>query len=307
MIKKAFSWTLKIIPGLIMLVFIFGSIKQWKYDTSIKKEYIPTGEFSDIGYNKVHFKSTGTGDFTFVLISGLGETMITWSAIESELQHRGSVFRYDRSGLGHSEEGILPRSLDNISTELHTVLTNEMIHGPYILVGHSVGGFIARYYAKKYPEDVVGLFLIDTYHEMGKEEFGEWPMSYRIMNWSLRNLSWSGIPFILLPLPPHPIYKTSRAIKTYGQEAFAEQISLQEFDVLDNGVSALPIYLLTADNVGSKYNDIKKQWHSQVFAKYSNDINRHVFIESGHHIHIEKSESVIALLDEFVDQLRAKK
>ncbi|MFZ4427933.1 MAG: alpha/beta fold hydrolase [Saprospiraceae bacterium] len=44
-----------------------------------------------------------------------------------------------------------------------------------MIIGHSVGGFIARYYAKKYPEDVIGLFLIDPYQEMGKEEFGEWP------------------------------------------------------------------------------------------------------------------------------------
>lgn len=305
MIKKTFHWVLRITFGLIILVFAFGTIKQWNYDSKTEKEYKPSGEFSDIGHNKVHFKSTGDGDFTFVLISGLGETMHTWSTIENELQNRGQVFMYDRSGLGHSEVGILPRSVDNIVTELKTVLKNEEVKKPYILVGHSIGGFIARYYQKKYPEDVMGLFLIDPYQEMGKKEFGEWPTSYKMMNWALRNMSWSGIPFFLLPDPPHPIYKTSKAIKTYGQEAASEDISLQEFARLDNGVSDVPVYLLTADKVGTTYNDIQKRWHREIFAKYSNDINKHVVIESGHHIHIQKPEIVVELLDEFVSKIQA--
>jgi pimeloyl-ACP methyl ester carboxylesterase len=304
MLKKILKWIFRIVLGLLTIVFTFGTIKQWNYDSKVEREYKPTGEFSDVGYNRIHFKSSGEGDFTFVLISGLGETMNTWSEIERELQNRGQVFMYDRSGLGHSEVGILPRSVDNIASELQTILEREKIKGPYILVGHSVGGFIARYFAKKYPEDVIGILLIDPYQEMGKKEFGEWPASYKIMNWSLRNLSWSGIPFFLLPKPPHPIYKTSKAIRTYGEEAFAEDVSLREFAKLDHGVSELPIYLLTADKVGSKYNDIQKRWHSEIFEKYTNDINKHVVVESGHHIHIENPHIVIEAFDEFINKLR---
>jgi pimeloyl-ACP methyl ester carboxylesterase len=197
----------------------------------------------------------------------------------------------------------LPRSVDNIATELKRVLENENIKEPYILVGHSVGGLIARYFAKKYPKDVIEIFLIDPYQEMGKEEYGEWPAIYKMMNWSFRNLSWSGIPYFLLPNPPHPIYKTSKAIKTYGQEAHAEDISLHEFAKLDIEVSNLPIYLLTAYKVGTKYSDIQKKLHSKIFAKYSNKINKHIVIESSHHIHIEKPEYVIESLDEFVNNL----
>ena len=94
---------------------------------------------------------------------------------------------YDRSGLGFSEEGVLPRSIDNASMELNTVLTKENIPGPYILIGHSAGGFIARYYAKKYPKDVLGLYLIDPYQgDVGYEnnEPDEWPLSFKLMNWS---------------------------------------------------------------------------------------------------------------------------
>jgi len=303
MITKIFQWSFMIVIALILLILLFGTITQSKYDAKVEREHKPSGDFSDIGHNKIHFKNSGTGDFTYVLIAGLGETMTTWSKIENELENRAAVFMYDRSGLGHSEVGILPRSVDNIATELNRVLENENIKEPYILVGHSIGGLIARYFAKKYPKDVIGLFLIDPYQEMGKEEYGEWPAIYKMMNWSFRNLSWSGIPYFLLPNPPHPIYKTSKAIKTYGQEAHAENISLHEFAKLDIEVSNLPIYLLTAHKVGTKYSDIQKKLHSKIFAKYSNKINKHIVIESSHHIHIEKPEYVIESLDEFVNKL----
>lgn len=303
MVKTIFCWVFKIGLALVVILLSYGTIKQWNYDSKVVKEYIPNGKFSDIGTNKVHYKSFGTGDITFVLIAGLGETMITWSPIENELKNRGQVFVYDRSGLGHSEEGILPRSVDIIASELHTILEKENIKKPYILIGHSAGGFIARYFAKKHPEAVRGLFLIDPYSEMGKEEFGEWPISYKILNWSLRHLSWSGIPYFLLPNPPHPAYKTSKALKTFGQEAFAEDISIREFAELDKSISSIPIYLLTADKLGTMYNDIQKNWHAQIFAKYSNEINSHLIIESGHHIHIENPEFVIKTLDEFMKKL----
>jgi pimeloyl-ACP methyl ester carboxylesterase len=303
MIMKILKWIPRIVLSLVLIVVLICSIKQYNYDLKVKKEYKADGDFSNIGKNNIHFKSSGSGNFTFVLISGLGETMNTWSKIENELQKRGKVFMYDRSGLGHSEVGILPRSIDNLSKELHTVLKNEDIQRPYIIIGHSVGGFIARYYAKKYPEDVIGLFLIDPYQEMGKEEFGEWPASYKMMNWSFRHLSWSGIPFFLLPNPPHPTYKTSKAIQTYGQEAYAEDISLKEFAKLDKDVSNLPLYLLTADKIGTQYNDIQKRWNREIFVKYSNEINEHKIVESGHHIHIEKTELVVEALDEFLNEL----
>lgn len=306
MLKKVLHWIFRVVFGLIVVIFIYGTIKQATYDSSVEKEFLPTGKFSDIGYNKIHYKASGNGDLTFVLISGLGETMNTWTKIEAELQNRGQVFMYDRSGLGNSESGVLPRSVDICALELHTVLKKENIKAPYVLIGHSAGGFIARYFAKKYPEDVLGLFLIDPYQEMGKEEFGEWPISYKLMNWSLRNLSWSGIPYFLLPNPPHPTYKTSKAIKTFGEEAFAENISLQEFAKFDKEVSNLPIYLMTANKIGTKYNDIQKKWHKEILAKYSNNINEHIIIESSHHIHIDKPKIVIETVDEFLLKLKAE-
>jgi len=58
-----------------------------------------------------------------------------------------------------------PRTAENIVEELHTLLTNAGIAGPYVLVGHSIGGAYVRLYAHKYPESVVGMVLVDSSHE----------------------------------------------------------------------------------------------------------------------------------------------
>jgi pimeloyl-ACP methyl ester carboxylesterase len=302
MVKKIARWILKILIGFVVLLFTYCAIKQQSYDSKVQKEYPPTGKFADIG-NKVHYNYSDNGDITFVLISGLGESMHTWSSIKDELNQRGRVFMYDRSGLGHSEEGILPRSVENIAVELHTILENEKIPGPYVLIGHSAGGFSARYFAKKYPENIVGLFLIDPYQEMGKDEFGEWPISYKMLNWTLRKLSWSGIPYFILPNPPHPTYKTTKAIKTFGNEAFAEDISLQQFKVLDKQKSYIPLYILTANKPNNKNNELFQKWNQVIFEKYNHEIKKHLILESGHHIHIEQPEIVLKELDEFLNRL----
>ena len=305
MLKKILKWTVRILLILIVAVFIYGTIWQSNYDSNVEKEYPPTGQFSDIGTNKIHFKFTGEGPTTFVLIAGLGETMHTWSSISEELNKRGRVFMYDRSGLGHSEEGVYPRSVDNVATELKIVLDNEKIPGPYVIIGHSAGGFVARYYANKYPEDVLGLMMIDPFTgDVARKEATNTTIGYKVMSWVFRNLSWSGIPFYLLPkTPPHPIYKTSKGTKTYASEGHAVSISLEEFAEIDKSNADVPLYFLQADKKKNPYNEIQQEWSRQVFDKYSNSSNRYFLIESGHHIHIDKPEAVLDALDEFVSVL----
>jgi pimeloyl-ACP methyl ester carboxylesterase len=53
------------------------------------------------------------------------------------------------------------------------MLTNAKIPGPYILVGHSLGGPVARQFAAKYPAKVAGLVMVDSAHEQQINYFPE--------------------------------------------------------------------------------------------------------------------------------------
>jgi pimeloyl-ACP methyl ester carboxylesterase len=75
------------------------------------------------------------------------------------------VLSYDRPGLAWSDPGPAPRSFKQDVYELHKLLEKLNISPPYILAGHSVGGIIAREYAKEYPAEVSGMLLLDATSE----------------------------------------------------------------------------------------------------------------------------------------------
>jgi len=87
-----------------------------------------------------------------------------WGWIQPQVAKHTRVCAYDRAGMGWSEPGPPPRDGRQISTELHVLLTNAGLAGPYVLVGHSAGGLYVRMYAAQYAEEVVGMLLVDPGH-----------------------------------------------------------------------------------------------------------------------------------------------
>ena len=72
---------------------------------------------------------------------------------------------YDRLGLGWSDAANLPRSGTQVTDDLRELLRAAAVPGPHVLVGHSLGGLHARLHAKRFPEEVAGLVLLDPTHE----------------------------------------------------------------------------------------------------------------------------------------------
>ena len=68
---------------------------------------------------------------------------------------------YDRAGYGRSEPGPAPRHSRQAATELKLLLEKARVKGPYLLVGHSLGGMNAQVFAGNYPDLVAGLVLVD--------------------------------------------------------------------------------------------------------------------------------------------------
>ena len=116
------------------------------------------------GYS-LHIQCVGTGSPTVVLDAGLGGTSLDWNLVQTEIGPTTQVCAYDRAGMGWSDTGPAPRTPGQIARELHTLLTNAGIPGPYVLVGHSAGGKNVRMFALQYPDEVAGMVLVDARSE----------------------------------------------------------------------------------------------------------------------------------------------
>jgi pimeloyl-ACP methyl ester carboxylesterase len=118
----------------------------------------------DVGGYALYLYCAGAGSPTVVLEAGGDDVAETWSLVQPEVAEFTRVCSYDRAGLGQSDPGPEPRDSLQIVKELHALLTNAGIEGPYVLVGHSLGGMYMRLFADRYLEEVVGLVLVDSAH-----------------------------------------------------------------------------------------------------------------------------------------------
>ena len=148
-----------------------------------------SGDFSglvDIGGRSLYLECHGTGSPTVILVSGYRASGRFWSddllqpddprqMVLPGVAETTRVCTYDRPGtvasigeddfVSRSDPIAQPRTAPEVVTELHALLQAAEVPGPYVLAGHSMGGFFARLYAATYPDEVVGLVLVDAYSE----------------------------------------------------------------------------------------------------------------------------------------------
>ena len=122
----------------------------------------PPGRLLDVGGYRLHLNCTGAGGPAVVLIAGAGDFSFDWSLVQPRAARFARVCSYDRAGLAWSDLGPTPRTMRQDAHELHTLLAKAGVRPPYVLVGHSVGGLIARVYAERYPREVAGVVLVDS-------------------------------------------------------------------------------------------------------------------------------------------------
>ncbi len=165
--RRLGSWirrgVLGLVIGLVALAVI-GAIYQAFATEIYRRLYPPPGELVDVGGHSLHINCVGEGSPTVILESGSGATSVDWANIQPEVANTTRVCAYDRAGSGWSEPGPGPGDPQQIAGELHTLLGNAGIDGPYVLVGHSFGGLYVRMYADLYPNEVEGMVLVDSSH-----------------------------------------------------------------------------------------------------------------------------------------------
>ena len=210
-VMRGFKWLLSTVVALATV----GALYQIVGMVLDRAQYPPPGQMVDVGGHRLHVHCIGTGSPTVVLEAAAPGWSLYWSLVQPEVAKVTRVCAYDRAGLGWSERGPLPRTGQRMARELHRLLERAGIIGPYVLVGHSLGGFVARLYRQDHPDDVVGMVLVDAGHEleMRQAEFRTFANAGKSMLPAMRAMTILGIPRLLASFDNLPPFLTSQEAK----------------------------------------------------------------------------------------------
>ena len=154
------SWLRLIALSLIAFVLILslsGFLYQNISEARDRRFNPMAGRLFDVGGRKMHIDCRGEGSPAVILDAGLGDTYLSWRKVQPQIAAFTRACSYDRAGLGYSDPSPLPRTSEVIAKELHTLLQAAQIAPPYVLVGHSMGGYDVRLYASLYRDEVAGM------------------------------------------------------------------------------------------------------------------------------------------------------
>jgi pimeloyl-ACP methyl ester carboxylesterase len=171
----------------------------------------------------VHAVVRGSGPVV-VLEAGAGGTSDSWGLVVPLLEPHATVLSYDRPGLGFSTGGAeLDRRPLAVADRLSVLLDALDLPGPYLLVGHSIGGLHVRAFAHRRPADVRGLVLADPSAEGMRAALGRVPRSQRAAGAVLGGLLSAAA--VGAPVGAHrllePVTSVRRLARPYGLDAQA--------------------------------------------------------------------------------------
>ena len=297
---------------LIVGLLLAGAIYEPLAEAADAKAYPPPGQMVDVGGYRLHINCTGTGSPTVIIDAGWGDWSTTWGFVQSEVAKSTRVCTYDRAGMGWSEAGPLPRDAVQFAKELHTLLQNANISGPYVMVGHSLGGLPVRVFTDMYPSEVAGAVLAES---MTPKQFAQSPTEVQSRsNSQSQSLSFPAvltrfgvarsIKFLMSPfIPSNEKAYYSRLVRTQNVQAFinegqgmpaagAEAAAVKTF-------GDLPLIVLTA-----KLNNRPgwQEWQTELLQLSSN--SQQLFAEnSGHNVQVDEPDAAVAAIVKMVEMV----
>jgi pimeloyl-ACP methyl ester carboxylesterase len=96
-----------------------------------------------------------------ILEAGIAASSLSWCLVQDRIAKFTTAVSYDRAGFGWSDPAPHHCTALDAASDLKRLLECTGLQGPYILVGHSFGGLIARVFEQSYPGTVAGLVLLD--------------------------------------------------------------------------------------------------------------------------------------------------
>lgn len=260
----------------------------------------------DVGNRNLAVTCMGDGQPTVVLESGLSDDAGVWANLELQpkIAAFSKVCAYSRAGLGGSDPAPERRTVQNVIDDLAALLADNSMAGPFVLVGHSIGGLIINMYAHQYPQQVTGLVLVDSSHPNQEEAFRK-----------------------ALPKALNDAFNAEGTLAENWNSLAARKQG--ETDYMQAGsLGEKPVVVLTADtnlvdqaaidwtkeNIWAGYNeDIdraeKRVWKilQKQYARLSNN-TRHTVVEgSSHYIQNDNPEVVVEAIRQVVEAVRTEK
>jgi pimeloyl-ACP methyl ester carboxylesterase len=168
------SWFGRIVRGLLALLVILVAAGYLYENISEARDlrFNPmAGRLVDLGAYKMHIDCTGEGSPAVILDSGLGDSYVSWRKVQPQVAKFARVCSYDRAGIGYSDASSRPRTSQVMAEELHALLQAAGVAPPYVLVGHSMGGYDVRLYTSLHRSEVAGMVLVDASHPEQERRF----------------------------------------------------------------------------------------------------------------------------------------
>jgi len=334
--KKLFHTV--IITLLVLLILAFVTLVAGTFArSSLAKRYPPPGQLVDVGGYRLHLNCTGQGSPTVILEAGLGDFSLTWGQVQPEIARITRVCSYDRAGYGWSESSLQPQTANSKAEALHTLLVNAEIPGPYVLVGHSLGGLIGRIYTHNYPDEVPGVILVDSTHEeMYFRQTAAVPKFFEIQQRSSEQaagqnrlfglLSSTGIMAMMPQVIPNPgfseatfeqykvVWATTDFFETLLAEAQAiEEILAETRDLHITSFGNLPLIVLSAgkeegipsltEAENQQLFEVRRSLQSDLVTLSTNS-KQVIAQQSSHYIQTDQPDLVIDSIQEMVEKIR---
>jgi pimeloyl-ACP methyl ester carboxylesterase len=149
------------------------------------RKFPAPGAIVNTSRGSMHVRQMGSGNPAVVLEAGIAASSLNWSILQPQLAEFAATYSYDRPGFGWSAPSARECTLQEMSDDLHAVVTALKVTTPYVLMGHSFGALILSVYAQRFPEELAGIILVDP---LTPEE---WIKPHRSQRWQL----WRGVWF----------------------------------------------------------------------------------------------------------------
>ena len=161
-VRRVAVYTFAAVTAAMVILAVTGFIYEQLGRNRDSQHRFRIGRAVDIGGRTLNIDCSGEGSPAVILLPTRFGGYGGYIKVRPEVAKFTRVCWYDRAGEGWSDPPPAPRTSASITNDLHVLLQRAPVPGPYILVGHSIGGAFARIYAGHFPAEVAGLVLVDS-------------------------------------------------------------------------------------------------------------------------------------------------